>query len=67
MTCTCGIIKVGGKETSARELDFDCPEHGKDSEFYNSPEEVFRREERSKRLRELQKMAAQAVKRAQSR
>jgi len=51
--CTCGRIMVGMKPSGNLNLNPDCPVHGTDSPWYNSPEQVERRAERSQRLRDL--------------
>ena len=52
-TCTCSHIKVGTTVTNTKNLNPECPEHGYDSLWFNSTEQVKKREERSQRLREL--------------
>lgn len=54
MNCTCGRIKVGSTVTESRNWNPDCTEHGTSSVWYNSPEQVERRKNQNKRLRELQ-------------
>jgi hypothetical protein len=46
---------IGTNPSDSYNLNPQCPIHGPHSEFYNSPEQVKRREERSKRLREWAK------------
>ena len=55
--CTCRPILLKGEDTGSRNLDPDCPEHGEDSAWYNSPEQIAHRAERSKRLRDLYQQA----------
>jgi hypothetical protein len=52
-TCTCSRLRVGTQLSDARNLNPDCPEHGFNSVWYNSAEQVEKREERSQRLRKL--------------
>ena len=52
-TCTCSYIKIGTTVSDTKNLNPECSEHGYDSVWYNSPEQVKKREERSQRLREL--------------
>lgn len=56
--CRCYTLKVGGKPTAAREWNPDCPEHGVMSAWWNSDEQVAKREADSIRLRDLQLEAA---------
>jgi hypothetical protein len=52
--CTRSSIKIGTKgDSGVKNLNPDCPQHGYNSPWYNSPEQIKRREERSNRLREL--------------
>ena len=44
-TCTCGRIKVGNEVTELRNWNPDCAEHGTDSAWWNSPEQVAKRQE----------------------
>ena len=44
-TCTCGRIKIGLEVTDARNWNPDCTEHGANSEWWNSPEQVAKRDE----------------------
>ena len=52
-TCTCSYIKVGTTVSDNKNLNPECPEHGYNSVWFNSPEQVKKREARSQRLREL--------------
>ena len=52
-TCTCSYIKIGTTLSDSKNLNPECPEHGYDSLWFNSTEQVKKREERSQRLREL--------------
>lgn len=54
MSCTCGHIHIGHEVTELRNLNPDCQEHGYDSEWYNSPEQVAKRQAQNDRLRSLQ-------------
>jgi len=58
--CICSHIQIGTKTSNAKNLNPDCPLHGTDSVWYNSPEQVKKREERSQRLRELYDTARKA-------
>ena len=58
--CICSHIQIGTKTSNAKNLNPDCPLHGIDSMWYNSPEQVKKREERSQRLRELYDAARKA-------
>lgn len=58
--CTCSYIQIGTKTSNNQNLNPDCPLHGTDSLWYNSPEQVKKREERSQRLRELYDTARKA-------
>ena len=62
--CTCGRIMLGSKPSGARNWNPDCPEHGIESDWWQSPEQVARRQEQSSRLRDLQRQAAEARRRA---
>lgn len=53
MTCTCSTIQIGTKTSDLKNLNPECPEHGFESVWYNSSEQIKHREERSKRLKEL--------------
>lgn len=56
-TCTCRAILLKGEDTGSRSLDPDCPEHGENSSWYNCPEQVAHRADRSKRLHDLYEQA----------
>ena len=58
--CTCGVIKVGGRPTDSRNWNPDCPEHGTESVWWRSPEQVARRGAQSERLRDLNRQAREA-------
>jgi hypothetical protein len=58
--CVCGRIKVGNEVTESRNWNPDCPEHGLDSEWWSSPEQVAKREAQGGRLRDLQRQAREA-------
>jgi hypothetical protein len=58
--CTCSSIQIGTKTSNTKNLNPDCPLHGTDSLWYNSPEQVKKRDERSQRLRELYDAARKA-------
>jgi len=61
-TCTCSRIKIGTTVSDNKNLNPECPEHGYNSVWYNSSEQVKKREERSQRLRELYDTARKARK-----
>ena len=48
--------------TESRNWNPDCEEHGVDSEWWQSPEQVAKREDASRRLRELYAKRDQARK-----
>lgn len=54
--CTCGRMSVG----NGRNWSPDCAEHGLKSEWWSSPEQIAKREEQSRRLRDLQEQARKA-------
>lgn len=58
--CTCRRIMLRGEDSGSRSLDPVCPEHGEQSTWYNSPEQVERREQRRQRLRDLYTQAKDA-------
>jgi hypothetical protein len=62
--CTCGRISVGLEVTEHRNWNPDCIVHGINSEWYNTDEQIQRRDEQNRRLRELQLLAAQKRKQA---
>jgi len=51
--CTCKPIMLGTRPSGNLNLDPDCPVHGTESPWYNSPEQVQKRTDRSQRLRDL--------------
>lgn len=51
--CTCPNIVVGFKFIESKNWNPHCTEHGYASDWYNSEEEVQKREERSQRTRQL--------------
>jgi hypothetical protein len=58
--CTCGHIRIGTKASDHRSWSPDCPAHGVASQWYNSAEQVERREQQRIRLKALQMEAAAA-------
>lgn len=64
MTRTCGQLYAGNTPTGAYNLAIDCPEHGIESEWYKSDEQVEKRQRQNERLRELQLQAREARKNA---
>lgn len=63
-SCHCGRMMVGMRETGARNWNPDCPEHGTESEWWNSPEQVEKRRVDNERLMELQRRATEVRRRA---
>jgi len=62
--CTCGRLKVGMTVTEHRNWNPDCPEHGVKSQWYRSPEQKAKRDAQDERLRDLQRQANEARRRA---
>ncbi len=62
--CLCGRIKIGSTVTENRNWNPDCPEHGTESEWWRSPEQVEKRRQQNERLRDLQRQAREARERA---
>jgi hypothetical protein len=60
VNCTCSQIKIGLKLSDHRNWHPECPAHGTASQWYNSHEQVERREQRRIRLKALQMEAAAA-------
>lgn len=60
MTCRCSKLSIG----NSRNWNPDCPEHGVGTAWYTSPEQVAKRKAQSDRLRDLQKQAREARRRA---
>jgi hypothetical protein len=58
--CTCGQIRIGTKASDHRNWSPSCPVHGAASKWYNSAEQVERRERQRIRLKALQMEAAAA-------
>jgi hypothetical protein len=58
--CTCSFIRIGTKQSDHRNWSIGCPVHGAASKWYNSPEQVERREQQRIRLKALQMEAAAA-------
>jgi hypothetical protein len=58
--CTCGQIMIGTKASDHRNWRHSCPAHGAASKWYNSAEQVERREQQRIRLKALQMEAAAA-------
>jgi hypothetical protein len=59
-TCKCGRIHIGSTATEHRNWNPDCPEHGVNSEWWRSPEQVEKRRVQSERLRDRQIQANRA-------
>jgi hypothetical protein len=62
MNCTCGRLAVGLEVTENRNWEPTCPEHGIESVWWNSDEEVAARAARNARLKELYVLAREARK-----
>lgn len=63
MTCTCANVYLNGserRETVGKNWNPDCPEHGTESEWWKSPEQVEKRRVQNERLRDLQARARAA-------
>lgn len=60
MTCTCGEIMLDGEPYGCFSLNSDCELHGRESEWYNAPEQVERRRATVARSVELQLQALDA-------
>lgn len=56
-TCTCARLKVGHTLTESRNWNPDCIEHGEDSAWWHSPEQVAQREADNDSLRKLYALA----------
>ncbi len=52
--CTCAEVYVGSQPSGSFNWNPDCLQHNTKSEWWNSPEQVARRDEQSDRLRVLQ-------------
>lgn len=53
MKCECSHLRLNGEITGTRNLNPDCPEHGFDSAWWKSPEQVARREAENAKLAAL--------------
>ena len=62
-SCRCGRIMLGSEATEHRNWNPDCPEHGLESDWWKSSEQVEKRRVDSERLRNLwaQARAARAA------
>jgi hypothetical protein len=40
VTCTCGRIRIGLRVTEHRNWNPDCPEHGTETDFWKSREQI---------------------------
>lgn len=60
MTCRCSRLRVGRELTEHRNWNPDCPEHGVGTEWYESDEQVAKRQADAERLRDLQARARAA-------
>lgn len=54
--CRCSKLSVG----DSRNWNPDCPEHGVDSEWWNSPEQKAKIKAQNDRTRDLQRRAREA-------
>lgn len=64
MTCSCGRIVLGLKTTEHRNWNPECEEHGLDSEWFNSAEQRAKRKAQNDNLRDLQRQANEARRKA---
>lgn len=64
--CLCGRICVGLTVTESRNWNPDCPVHCVGSLWWDSAEQRQKRDERSTRVRDLQRQAAEAKARTSS-
>ena len=55
--CRCARLCVGMEVTEHRNWNPDCPEHGTESAWWRSPEQVEARRQQNERLRDLQRQA----------
>jgi hypothetical protein len=58
--CTCSRIRIGTEVSDHLAWRSGCPVHGAASQWYNSPEQVERRDQQRIRLKALQMEAAAA-------
>jgi hypothetical protein len=58
--CTCGHIRIGMRASDHCSWSPDCAAHGVASQWYNSAEQVERREQQRIRLKALQMEATAA-------
>ncbi len=58
--CSCGRLRIGHEVTEHRNWSPDCLAHGLGSPWYESPEQVAKREAQNDRLRDLQRQATEA-------
>lgn len=63
-TCCCGRIAIGMTVTDQRNWNPDCVEHGVESAWWKSPEQVAKREKRIERTRGLQQQTREVRRRA---
>lgn len=62
--CVCGRVFVGNHDSGSRNWNPDCPEHGTESEWWNSDEQREVRAAMNDRLRVLQRQAREARQKA---
>lgn len=64
MKCRCRSLHLNATRNESdivgHEWNPDCPQHGINSEWWQSPEQVAKRAEAGRRLRELQMQAREA-------
>ena len=53
MNCTCSRIRIGMEVTEHRNWNPECVEHGVDSIWWHSPEQVAKREAQNARAARL--------------
>lgn len=56
-SCNCSSIQIGTKTSEHKNLNPNCPLHGFNSDWYQSKEQVERRQKQSERLKALQLQA----------
>jgi hypothetical protein len=63
--CSCARIKVGSEITEHRNWNPNCVEHGLDSAWWSSDEQVAKRQEQNDRLKVLQQRAKELRRQSQ--
>lgn len=64
--CLCARVMVGSTDSGSRNWNPDCPAHGVNSMYHNSPERIRQREINRQRLIDLQRRAAEARRQARA-